>query len=179
MNHNDVIDFWFTELSPSDWWKKDPAFDQRIKERFGRIHQAATSLELFHWRETAQGCLAEIIVLDQFSRNIYRDTPRAFSSDGIALALAQSAVARGVDQALNDQEKPFLYMPYMHSESLAIHNSARPLFEQPHLEKLLDFEHQHLTIIQQFKRYPHRNAILERESSQAEIDFLKTENSSF
>ncbi len=178
-SYNDIIHFWFSELTPQDWWKKDEQFDQSIKDRFGSIHDAAIGLELYSWRETAKGCLAEVIVLDQFSRNIYRNQPQSFAYDGIALALAQSAIDRGMDQALSTTEKSFLYMPYMHSESLVIHDVAVRLFDQPELENTLSYEHRHRDIIQRFGRYPHRNHILGRESTPEEIAFLATENSSF
>jgi len=179
MQYTDIIHFWFTELTPQDWWKKNNDFDLSIKNRFGEHHHSATALELFHWRETAHGCLAEIIILDQFSRNIYRNTAKSFACDGIALALAQTAVAQGLDQELNDNEKGFLYMPYMHSESLAIHDIAITLFEQANLANTLAFEHKHRNIIKRFQRCPHRNDILKRTSTLEEIEFLTTKESSF
>ncbi len=178
MDSQSIIQFWFTELTPDDWWKKDSALDQSIKQRFGDIHQSAVNLELQHWRTTAQGRLAEIIVLDQFSRNIYRDTPAAFSSDNIALSLAQEAVSLGIDQALSMTEKSFLYLPYMHSESLSIHETAIILFSQAGLEDSLDFEYKHRDIIARFGRYPHRNEILGRKGTKEEIEVLKTKGSS-
>jgi len=179
MNSQSIIHFWFTELTPKDWWKKDDALDQSIKEQFGDIHHSASTLELQHWRTSAKGRLAEIIILDQFSRNIYRDTPAAFASDNTALALAQEAVSLGADQKLSAVEKSFLYLPYMHSESLVIHEAAIVLFSQDGLEHNLEFEHKHQQIIARFGRYPHRNKILERESTEEEIEFLKTKGSSF
>ena len=175
-----VLDFWFSELNQEQWWTKDSAIDQTIKQRFLETHKAATALELYHWRSCPQGRLAEIIVLDQFSRNIFRDQVQAFAYDGIALALAQEAISLGADKALeNITERGFIYLPYMHSESLAIHDIALTLFDQPGLENNLDFEHQHRVIIERFGRYPHRNRIVGRESTQEELDFLSTKGSSF
>lgn len=179
MQAHDILQFWFHELSPAQWWKKDASFDRMIVERFGAVLQQAAACELFVWRVDGPGRLAEIIVLDQFSRNAYRDTAQAFGQDTLALALAQEAVRTGADQALNAQQKAFLYMPYMHSESLLIHQQAVELFDQPGLEFNLDFEHKHKVIIERFGRYPHRNAILGRESSAEELAFLQQPGSSF
>ncbi|RMH18945.1 MAG: DUF924 domain-containing protein, partial [Gammaproteobacteria bacterium] len=125
------------------------------------------------------GRLAEIIVLDQFSRNLYREDPRAFAQDALALALSQEAIAQEADQALSASQKAFLYMPFMHSESAIIHEMALKLFDQPGLEGNLDFEIQHKTIIDQFGRYPHRNAILGRSSTEAEQKFLQNPGAGF
>ena len=174
-----VLNFWFEELTPEDWWRKNPELDRRIARQFGDLLARASQCELWSWRETASGRLAEIIVLDQFSRNIHRDTPRAFAQDALALALAQEAVAGGFDQSLANQQRSFLYMPYMHSESLAIHAEAVRLFDQPGLEDNLKFEHAHRRIIERFGRYPHRNAILGRHSSPEEEASLQEPGSSF
>ena len=179
MNYQDVIDFWFKEIEPARWWVKELAFDRNITEKFLKIHQSARQCELVHWRETASGRLAEIIVLDQFSRNIYRDTPQAFAYDGIALALAQEAIALGVDKTLNSIEKSFLYMPFMHSESLVIHEKAVVLYKANGIASNIEFEGKHKEIIERFGRYPHRNIILNRESTDEEVEFLKQPNSSF
>lgn len=179
MQAHDIIQFWFEELSPAQWWEKDSDFDRMIAERFGGVLQQAAVCELFKWRVDAPGRLAEIIVLDQFSRNAYRDTARAFGQDMLALALAQEAVRSGADQSLSAQQKAFLYMPYMHSESLLIHHQAVELYTQPGLEFNLDFELKHKVIIERFGRYPHRNAILGRESSAEELTFLQQPGSSF
>lgn len=176
---DDVLEFWFGELRPAQWWQKDPALDGLIRTRFGEVHERAVRGELMNWRGTALGRLAEIIVLDQFSRNIWRDTPRAFASDGMALVLAQEAVAEGADQQLPVKWRAFLYMPFMHSESLRMHEQAIKLFSAPGLEDNLRFEQRHLEIIERFGRYPHRNAILGRPSTAEEAAFLRTKGSSF
>ena len=174
--HDQILTFWFNELTPEQWFKKDPVLDELIKSRFGPLHHQAQHGELFNWRETPEGSLAEIIILDQFSRNMFRDTPKAFAFDGLALCLAQHAVEKGYDMQLNEQERSFLYMPYMHSESKVIHQDAERLFKP--LDNY-EFEVAHKKIIDHFGRYPHRNAILGRTSSDAEIVFLTQPNSSF
>lgn len=179
MSEEVVLQFWFEELSSEQWFRKDEALDQLITDRFKSLHTSATQCELFHWRHSPQGRLAEIIVLDQFSRNIYRDQPGAFAHDALALALAQEAVANCADNPLTSTQRAFLYMPYMHSESLPIHEVAMRLYDQPGLEFNLEFEIQHRDIIARFGRYPHRNKILGRESTEEEIAFLTQPGSSF
>jgi uncharacterized protein (DUF924 family) len=174
-----VLDFWFKELAPQQWWVKSVELDALIAAHFGALHEAAGRCELYGWRETAWGRLAEVIVLDQFSRNLHRDSPLAFANDALALGLAQMAVADGADRELESAQRSFLYMPYMHSESLLIHAQAVKLFSQPGLEGNLGFELKHREIIERFGRYPHRNAALGRISSPEEIAFLKTPGSSF
>lgn len=179
MNYQEVINFWFKEIEPARWWVKDITFDREITKRFFEMHQSARQCELVHWRKTALGRLAEIIVLDQFSRNMYRDTPQAFAYDGIALALAQEAIALGADKTFNSIEKSFLYMPFMHSESLVIHKKAVALYQANGIASNVEFELKHKEIIERFGRYPHRNIILNRESTDEEVKFLSQANSSF
>jgi len=175
----EVLEFWFVELEPRQWWVKDEGVDREIEGRFVALHQYAIAGKLFDWRETAMGRLAEIIILDQFSRNIYRDRAEAFAWDGMALVLAQEAVRIGADQEFETPEKAFFYMPYMHSESMAIHTQAVRLFDQPGAEFNLEFEIRHKAIIDRFGRYPHRNSVLGRKSSPEELVFLEGPNSSF
>lgn len=175
----DILTFWFEELKPAQWWKKDPAFDAMIGERFGPLHGQAVRCELYTWRRTAEGRLAEIIVLDQFSRNMFRTSAQAFSADPLALALAQEAVATGADAKLTPVQRSFLYMPYMHSESLIIHEQALALYTRNGLEDNLNFEIRHQQIIARFGRYPHRNDILGRQSTAEELAFLEQPGSSF
>ena len=179
MESSEILEFWFGELSPRDWWRKDPDIDAAVRRRFLPHLRAARAGELWRWRGSAQGRLAEIVVLDQFSRNIHRDTPEAFAADGMALVLAQEAVDRGADAELPPARQAFLYMPYMHSESLAVHERAVALYSAPGLENNLDFELRHKAIIERFGRYPHRNAVLGRPSSQEEEAFLREPGSSF
>lgn len=174
-----VLQFWFHELAPAQWWKVDPALDALIRDRFGALHQRAAQAELWAWRTQPRGRLAEVIVLDQFSRNMHRGTPLAFAQDPLALGLAQEAVAAQADQPLAPSERAFLYMPYMHSESRAIHQVAVPLFQAGTTSNNHEFELRHQAIIERFGRYPHRNAILGRESTPEELAFLAQPGSSF
>jgi uncharacterized protein (DUF924 family) len=175
----EILSFWFEELDPVQWWIKDDALDRLITERFIKLHARAARCELFAWRENAQGKLAEIIVLDQFPRNMFRDSPLAFASDALALALAQEALAADADSDLSPVERNFLYMPFMHSESMKIHTTALELFEKNGLQGNLDYEIKHKEIIERFGRYPHRNEILGRESTAEEIEFLQQPGSGF
>lgn len=179
MNYSQVIDFWYLELNSDDWWKKDQELDQKIRDRFLDLHSMAVAGELFEWRSSPLGRVAEVIVIDQFSRNIFRDQKESFLYDPMALALAQEAVRAGVDEKLSLDKRQFLYLPYMHSESKIIHQEAIELYSTPGLEYNLEFERKHKAIIDRFGRYPHRNEVLGRESTQEEIDFLKEPNSSF
>lgn len=178
MNFKDVIKFWFEDIPAKNWWVKDPEFDQLLIDRFSDLHSKANLGELYEWRESAKGRLAEIIILDQFSRNMFRDTPKSFASDPLALCLSQEAVSGGYDLQLSPMERQFLYMPYMHSESKLIHKEAERLY------KLIpnngyEFELKHKAIIDRFGRYPHRNTILSRKSTPEETEFLTQPGSSF
>lgn len=153
--------------------------DREIESRFGNLHQCIAAGEGWTWRCDASGRLAEIIVLDQFSRNLFREDARAYAQDAMALALAQEAVHQELDLQLEPARRRFLYMPYMHSESLRVHQEALRLFGQPGLEDNLEFEERHLRILERFGRYPHRNRVLGRESSEQELTFLKEPGSSF
>ena len=174
-----ILSFWFQDIQPAQWWKVDPAFDALIRSRFGALHEQARRCELFGWRATPEGRLAEVIVLDQFARNIHRGTPLAFAADPLALALAQEAVAAGADLQLQFEQRPFLSMPYMHSESAAIHAVGEPLMKDRAPQGTYDFELKHKAIVDRFGRYPHRNAILGRASTAEELEFLKQPGSSF
>ena len=179
MHFNDVNDFWFREIDPKQWWKKDSDFDRTIKARFSGIHACAAACELYEWRQEPLGRLAEIIILDQFSRNIHRGMASCFAADGLALCLAQEAINVGADRALNVDERLFCYMPLMHSESKLIHKVAVELFTSLNLKSNLEFELRHKKIIDRFGRYPHRNKLLGRPSTPEEIEFLKQPGSGF
>lgn len=181
IDYADVLKFWFEEIEPKQWWNKDVEFDAEIKSRFEATYHQAIRCELYPWRAQPEGRLAEIIVLDQFPRNMYRDQAKSFAHDSIAVALTQAAIEIGADKQLTQNPKylAFLYMPLMHSESLVIHELAVQKFSQPGLENNLEFEYKHKAIIERFGRYPHRNKILGRESTNEELEFLKQPNSSF
>lgn len=172
---NTILDFWFHTLTPKQQFEKSDDLDALIKEKFLRTYLQVVAGETSSWREKPEGRLAEIIVLDQFARNMFRNTPQAFLYDPLALALAQEAVRCGHDKALDDTRRLFIYMPYMHSESQKIHIEAMQLFKDlPNLE----YEIRHKEIIDQFGRYPHRNDVLGRQSTADEVEWLKT-NSGF
>jgi uncharacterized protein (DUF924 family) len=177
--YQEIIEFWFNETDRSKWFKKDPEFDELIRTRFLAVHAQAIRCELFPWRATALGTLAEFIVLDQFSRYMFRDKPESFAYDSIALVLAQSAISRGFDVQLPSEKRTFLYMPFMHSESLPIHEEAVKLFTELGAKINLDYEMRHKAIIERFGRYPHRNSILGRISTPEEVEFLSGPGSSF
>ena len=177
--HRSVLAFWFQEINPKSWFAANQDFDHLVLERFGELLTSAVAGECFRWRESPAGRLAEIIVLDQFSRNIYRETSRAFSQDPMALALAQEAVTQDVLAALSPIERSFMLMPYMHSESKLVHEEAERLFRENAPDDNYKFELRHKAIVDRFGRYPHRNELLSRKSTQLELEFLKQSNSSF
>ena len=176
---SNVLDFWFREILSEQWYKKDPAFDETIRDRFETTVTAALASRLDNWANNADGCLALILLLDQFTRNIYRDTPRAFSGDEMGLALSLRCAEREYLSHEDPAYRQFMLMPMMHSEDLAIQERSLPLFEN--LTNPLTYEYavKHRDIIARFGRFPHRNAILGRPSSDEELEFLKTPGSSF
>lgn len=177
MNHQNVLDFWFNEVSLEEKFGRSDKLDTEIKNKFGALLLKAKKGELFSWRTTPSGRLAEIILLDQFSRNIYRGSSEAFAADPLALTLAQEMVLLKLDESFSAEQKAFIYMPYMHSESPLIHEEAMKLFSGPGLEENYRFEVLHKEIIDRFGRYPHRNEALGRVSTSEEKEFLKNHSS--
>jgi uncharacterized protein (DUF924 family) len=167
---NEVLAFWFETLSPSDWYRKSDELDTRIREQFEPTYRRVMAGETWQWGDTPRGRLAQILVLDQFGRNMFRGNAAAFAGDPVALVLAQEAVRCGDDRQLDDVERAFLYMPFMHSESAAVHEQAMQLFAD--LPKSLDYEIRHKAIIDRFGRYPHRNAVLGRLSTPEELAWM-------
>lgn len=174
VSDQEVLDFWFKEIDVKQQFAKDLAFDEVIRQRFSAVFDRVCRGETASWRVTPDGRLAEIIVLDQFSRNMFRDTARAFATDELALKLALEAIEVGADRELPPNQQAFMYMPLMHSEDPGVHEKAVMLFSQKGLENNYKFELLHKKIIDQFGRYPHRNEILGRESTPEEIEFMKT-----
>ena len=172
MQYTDVLYFWFNQLSPKVWFETSDSLDLKMVEKFIVIHSQAVAGELAHWRKEPAGRLAEIILIDQFSRNIYRDDPKAYTNDGMALVLAQEAIRGNYHQILTPEEKQFLYMPFMHSESKVIHEEAMKLFSEPGLENNLKYERDHKAIIERFGRFPERNKILGRTNTPEEEEYL-------
>lgn len=179
MTAQTVLDFWFSAHAQPFWFAKSEEFDREIRQRFFPLWQQAACGELAEWRATLHGRLAEIILLDQFSRNLHRNSPQAFAQDLAALVLAQEAVKQADFAEMTIDERRFMLLPFMHSESLAVHRQAVPLFATFTDDFTLDFEHKHLAIIERFGRYPHRNAVLGRESTAEEVAFLQQPDSAF
>lgn len=178
--YQEILDFWFNEISPSQWWSQDYDFDLKIRNRFLEVHAKAVRCELYEWREVPEGRLAEIIVLDQFSRNMFRDLLLSYAYDSLALALAQAAISVKADEKLSTPEqRSFLYIPFMHSESLEIHKLALNLYEKNGIKENTSAEKQHKKIIEKFGRYPHRNKILGRASTKEEFEFLNQKKYNF
>lgn len=174
-----VLHFWFVESTPDQWFEKNPNYDRIIAERFGALHAAAARGELDHWTATADGSLALVLVLDQFSRNLFREDPRAFAQDAKALGIAKAAIAAGQDRDVPEERRAFFYVPFEHSEDIADQNASLPLFEALTNRDYLRYAIAHRDIIARFGRFPHRNAVLGRVSTPEEIAFLKTPGSSF
>jgi uncharacterized protein (DUF924 family) len=176
---DEVVRFWFEELSPKDWYRKDKALDAEIKKRFAAIYDALKSGMPANWLATPKGWLAAIIVLDQFPRNMFRDDPRAFATDAAALALSKRAIAEGIDMKLAPEERAFVYMPFQHAENAADQARSIELFTALGNSSNLDFALRHKAIVDRFGRFPHRNAVLGRASTEEESAFLKQPRSSF
>ncbi|MDQ0222591.1 DUF924 family protein [Streptococcus moroccensis] len=176
---NDVLNFWFSPENKKLHFAKSKVFDQKIKELFLKTWEAGQSGELFSWRSTLHGRVAEIIVLDQFSRNLFRDSKESFTQDPMALVLAQETVKQEGFWELDKDLQLSALMPFMHSESRVIHEEAVLLFQKVGDVKKLFYEEKHKEIIDRFDRYPHRNAILERVSTAEEKSYLTQENPNF
>ena len=172
--YTEILKFWFEQATPSQWWVKDAQFDKLIISQFMAVHAQASRCELYEWRTSAEGRLAEVIVLDQFSRNMYRGSGQAFAHDALALALSQEAIFSGSDQALTAIQRSFLYMPFMHSESLKIHELSIALFESNGIATNLEVALKHQAVIERFDRYPHRNEALGRDSTAEELEYIRT-----
>jgi uncharacterized protein (DUF924 family) len=186
----EILDFWFGEPDAEnygkprkEWFNKVPAFDREIQDRFITVYEKAAMGELDNWQNSPDACLALIIVLDQFPRNIFRDTPEAFATDWQALTVAQYAVAQGYDRKLLPVQRWFFYLPFEHSENLEHQRLAVELFEQLSYDRdsaeAIEYAIRHMEIIAKFGRFPHRNAILGRASTPAEEEFLKQPRSRF
>ena len=185
-----VLDFWFLpEDDPvhaedrDEWFRKDPAFDAQIRERFGADIDAALAGEYREWDADPRGALARIILLDQFTRNAFRDTPRAFAGDRLALDAAKAFVDGGRDALLRPHARTFAYLPFEHAEDIRAQERAVALFEElakePGMAGLADYAIRHRDIVLRFGRFPHRNRILGRDSTPEETEFLKTPGSGF
>jgi uncharacterized protein (DUF924 family) len=168
-----VIRYWFEELQPAAWFSKNERVDAEIRERFGALYEELAKIAASQLT-TAQECIAAVIVLDQFPRNMFRGSPRSFATDALALAIAQHAIAAGLDRQLTNKQRVFLYMPFQHSEERAVQARSIEMFEQLPEPENLDYAHRHKEIIDRFGRFPHRNEVLGRESTPEELQFIAT-----
>jgi uncharacterized protein (DUF924 family) len=175
----DVLRFWFEETARERWFKKDEAFDQRLRERFLGLHERVAVLPVDACLAGPLAALAAVIVCDQFPRNMFRGSPRAFATDAKALALAEAALARGWDRAMTDDQRLFLYLPFEHAEDAAAQARCVALMAQLADKDLVRWSEAHKAIIDRFGRFPHRNATLGRASTPAEVAFLREPGSSF
>lgn len=171
-DYQDVLAFWFSESVKPLWFRSTPEFDDELRERFLDTWRAAAAGELDHWRESAEGALALVIVLDQFPLNMFRGRAEGFSTEAKALEVAAEAVANGRDKALDGARLAFLYMPFMHSENSDDQDRSVALFDAAGLKDNLRFARHHRELIRRFGRFPHRNAILGRASTDEELAYL-------
>lgn len=174
-----VLDFWFSELSPKQWFMKDPALDSSMAERFTGLHLALSRQVPDLWTETPEAWLALVIVFDQFPRNIYRGSPLAFATDGLALKEAKAAIASGADMAVSQAQRIFFYLPFEHAEDLTEQHRAVQLCEVLGDANYLDYARRHRDVITEFGRFPHRNAILRRDSTVEELAYLSKPGAGF
>ena len=179
MHFNDILNFWFHEIEPKRWWKKDKKFDVLIRYRFLNIYYDAINSKLKSWRISEKGRLAEIIVIDQFSRNLFRDKPDAYYRDRLAIFLSKELIHLKLHQKLNKKEKIFTFMPFMHSEIFEDQIISLSLYSNLGINENFRSFLKHFNIIRKFGRFPHRNKILNRKSTEEELAFLTTPGSSF
>ena len=172
MTPQDVVAFWFAESAAQYWFRSTPEFDAEVRQRFEPTWQAAAAGKLSDWADTATGALALVVVLDQFPLNMFRDQPAGYSTESAARAVAARAIEDGFDMELEDRQKAFLYLPFMHSEDLADQDRAVDLFEAAGLTDNLKWARHHREIVRRFGRFPHRNAVLGRQSSAEELAWL-------
>jgi uncharacterized protein (DUF924 family) len=176
---DEILKYWFEELTPDDWFKVDAARDAEIARRFREVYDALAGGVPPSWLTGPDGFLAAILVLDQFPRNMFRGTPRAFATDAIALDLAKRAIAEGIDKQVPSERRAFIYMPFQHAENADDQARSVELFTALGNKLNLDFAVRHKQIVDRFGRFPHRNAVLGRETSPEEAAFLKEPGSSF
>ena len=177
MNAQSVLGFWFRgNEERKEWFQKDPAFDDEIRARFLPLYEEAARGALAAWKHSSSECLALIILLDQFPRNMFRGDARTYATDALALDAARHAVAAGYDRSLSEIERTFIYLPFEHSENLADQETALRLFAG---HANYEWARKHWEIVRRFGRFPHRNAVLGRQSTPAEIEFLRQPGSGF
>jgi uncharacterized protein (DUF924 family) len=183
---DEILDFWFAQGQEAEyaqrrkvWFSKNPSFDQAIRTRFKTDYERAAAGKLMDWQEGPEGCLALILLLDQFPRNMFRGEAQSFATDAQALTTAQYALAQGFDQELPPIQRMFIYLPFEHSEHLEHQNQAVQRMQALHIEDVADYARKHQAVIERFGRFPHRNKILGRINTPEEEEFLKQPGSSF
>ena len=172
--YREIIEYWFSKEVSERWFNSTAEFDRELGERYESVWQQASRGELGEWMNTAEGCLALVIILDQFPLNMFRGEAKSFATEAESRDVAEHAIEQGFDAQLPDDQRAFLYMPYMHSENLADQDRSVELFSQPGLESNLRYAHHHRGIVEKFGRFPHRNEVLGRESTEAEIEYLNS-----
>lgn len=170
----DILDFWYSEPMRQHWFKSNPEIDQQIRQRYEMVWKQAVCRELDSWQQQAKGCLALVIIFDQFPLNMFRKQAQSFSTEQRAVSVTKYALEQCFDKELPKEQVSFLYMPLMHSESMADQDLCVRLFEEADLEENLRFARHHREIVRQFGRFPHRNAILGRSSTPEEVAYLKS-----
>ncbi len=173
-SYQSLVEFWFSDEVSRYWFNSTPEFDQQLIDNYADLWQQGRNGAFDAWLQTANGCLALVILLDQLPLNMFRGKPDSFASEAQSREVAQRAIDRGFDVDMPNKHKAFLYMPFMHSEDLDDQLKALQLFDQPGLEGNFKFARHHYTIVEEYGRFPHRNAILGRESSEAEIAYLNS-----
>jgi uncharacterized protein (DUF924 family) len=172
IKHENILEFWFAEATKKRWFNATDEFDQSIRLQFNTIWEQASQGNFDHWLKTPHSALALVIVLDQFPLNMFRGTAKSFSTETDAINASRTAISLGHDKNLSSMQLPFLYLPFMHSENLEDQNQSVKLFTQAGLENNLRFAKHHRRIIKEFGRFPHRNKILNRPSTKAELAYL-------
>lgn len=168
----DIVDFWFAPQARDFWFRSTDEMDNTIRARFESVWQDARDKRLLAWKESAQGCLALAIILDQFPLNMFRNRPESFSTEAAAREVSRYAIERGFEQGMSNEEKTFLFLPFMHSENLKDQDESVALFEQAGMTDNLRWAYHHREIVRKFGRFPHRNQILGRENSTEEEVYL-------
>lgn len=175
ISSKDIVDFWFSAAVRPLWFNSTPAFDRQLRDRYESLWQQAAEGKLEHWAKSAEGVLALVILLDQIPLNIYRGQAQSFATEAKAREIAGRAIEKGWDIKLSDEQRSFLYMPFMHSESLEDQDRSVMLYEAAGMQDNLKFAKHHRELIRRFGRFPHRNAILGRESTSAELAYLASD----
>jgi uncharacterized protein (DUF924 family) len=174
-NPQDILEFWFSDAVRPRHFRSTAEFDQQLKERYLAVWQRAKSGQLDEWLSSREGCLALVIILDQFPLNMFRDQPEGYSTEQQSRDVARHAIRTGFDEQLPVDQRAFLYLPFMHSEALFDQDYSVALFEKAGMQESLKWAKHHRQIVRQFGRFPHRNAVLGRQSSQAELAYLKSD----